>query len=251
MWTTSFSPSLKMKESLTVPMSCTCGRCIMFTCHGLTGTWRFSGNNGTTVARALLASPYQIFVQGRLQRQTQPLTAMAEIFGSDTAQQGAAAAVPVLNWQERVTVPANRFGPSRAQTRQVQDVDTLAGPIGLYNSFLPVSLPTLDSLAYLPSQDCCVQCPVHRENFAVGEPFRQLPCNHFFHSEWIVPWLELRRCAVALDQQRTPRQPVRTTRTAWTTSSYFYRRDRRMLGEKRGGKLNYLVRSENESVSDR
>lgn len=60
-----------------------------------------------------------------------------------------------------------------------------------------------------------------------------------------------RRCAVALDQQRTPRQPVRTTRTAWTTSSYFYRRDRRMLGEKRGGKLNYLVRSENESVSDR
>lgn len=130
MWTTSFSPSLKMKESLTVPMSCTCGRCIMFTCHGLTGTWRFSGNNGTTVARALLASPYQIFVQGRLQRQTQPLTAMAEIFGSDTAQQGAAAAVPVLNRQERVKVPANRFGPSRAQTRQVQDVDTLAGPIG-------------------------------------------------------------------------------------------------------------------------
>ncbi|XP_038586725.1 E3 ubiquitin-protein ligase RNF115-like isoform X2 [Micropterus salmoides] len=100
-------------------------------------------------------------------------------------------------------------------------------------------------------KNCCVQCPVHRENFAVGEPFRQLPCNHFFHSEWIVPWLELRRCAVALDQQRTPRQPVRTTRTAWTTSSYFYRRDRRMLGEKRGGKLNYLVRSENESVSDR
>ncbi|XP_038565761.1 E3 ubiquitin-protein ligase RNF126-like [Micropterus salmoides] len=141
----------------------------------------------------------------------------------------------------------------RGRSVHNQRMERLWGDLwrGLYNSFLPVSLPTLDSLAYLPSQDCCVQCPVHRENFAVGEPFRQLPCNHFFHSEWIVPWLELRRCAVALDQQRTPRQPVRTTRTAWTTSSYFYRRDRRMLGEKRGGKLNYLVRSENESVSDR
>lgn len=75
-------------------------------------------------------TPYQIFVQGCLQRQIQPLTAMAEIFGSNTAQQGAATAVPVLNWQERVMVPANQFTPSHAQMQQLQDVDTLAGPIG-------------------------------------------------------------------------------------------------------------------------
>ncbi|XP_078021613.1 uncharacterized protein LOC144461816 [Epinephelus lanceolatus] len=75
-------------------------------------------------------TPCQIFVQGCLQRQTQPLTAMAEIFGSDTAQEGAVAALPALNWQDVVTVPANQFSPSHAQMQQLQGVDTLAGPIG-------------------------------------------------------------------------------------------------------------------------
>ena len=74
-------------------------------------------------------TPCQIFVQGCLQRQTQPLRAMGEIFGSGTAQQGAAAALLALNWQEVVTVPANQFGPSHAQMQQLQGVDTLAGPI--------------------------------------------------------------------------------------------------------------------------
>lgn len=74
-------------------------------------------------------TPYQIFVQGCLQRQTQPLTAMAEIFGPSTAQEDAGAAIPPLNWQEVVTVPPNHFSPSHAQMQQLQDVDTLAGPI--------------------------------------------------------------------------------------------------------------------------
>lgn len=72
-----------------------------------------------------MEQPCQIFV---LRGKNQP--PMAEIFGSNTAQQFATAAIPVLNWQEVVMVPANQFSPSYAQIQEVQDVDTLAGPIG-------------------------------------------------------------------------------------------------------------------------
>lgn len=39
--------------------------------------------------------------------------------------------------------------------------------------------------------DTGLECPVCKEDYAVAEQVRQLPCNHFFHGGCIVPWLEL------------------------------------------------------------
>ncbi|XP_063754613.1 E3 ubiquitin-protein ligase RNF115 isoform X2 [Eleginops maclovinus] len=51
------------------------------------------------------------------------------------------------------------------------------------------SLPTV--CISQEQKDCRLECPVCREEYTSGEPVRKLPCLHFFHSECIVPWLEL------------------------------------------------------------
>ncbi|XP_076826952.1 E3 ubiquitin-protein ligase RNF115 [Brachyhypopomus gauderio] len=51
------------------------------------------------------------------------------------------------------------------------------------------SLPTV--IVSQEQADSSMECPVCKEDYTVGEPVRQLPCNHFFHSDCIVPWLEL------------------------------------------------------------
>ncbi|XP_010218884.1 PREDICTED: E3 ubiquitin-protein ligase RNF115 [Tinamus guttatus] len=38
--------------------------------------------------------------------------------------------------------------------------------------------------------DTGLECPVCKEDYAVAEQVRQLPCNHFFHSSCILPCLE-------------------------------------------------------------
>ncbi|NXY57809.1 RN115 ligase, partial [Callaeas wilsoni] len=59
----------------------------------------------------------------------------------------------------------------------------------------PADKEKISSLPTVPvtqeQVDTGLECPVCKEDYAVAEQVRQLPCNHIFHSSCIVPWLEL------------------------------------------------------------
>uniref|UniRef100_A0A6Q2XA05 RING-type E3 ubiquitin transferase n=1 Tax=Esox lucius TaxID=8010 RepID=A0A6Q2XA05_ESOLU len=56
-----------------------------------------------------------------------------------------------------------------------------------------------------------LECPVCKEDYSIGENVRQLPCNHLFHNDCIVPWLEQHDtcpvCRKSLSGQNTAMNP--------------------------------------------
>ncbi|XP_029381002.1 E3 ubiquitin-protein ligase RNF126 isoform X1 [Echeneis naucrates] len=56
-----------------------------------------------------------------------------------------------------------------------------------------------------------LECPVCKEDYSVEESVRQLPCNHLFHNDCIVPWLEQHDtcpvCRKSLSGQNTATDP--------------------------------------------
>ncbi|XP_077470601.1 E3 ubiquitin-protein ligase RNF126-like isoform X2 [Stigmatopora argus] len=56
-----------------------------------------------------------------------------------------------------------------------------------------------------------LECPVCKEDYGVEENVRQLPCNHMFHNDCIVPWLEQHDtcpvCRKSLNGQNTATNP--------------------------------------------
>ncbi|XP_006898084.1 PREDICTED: E3 ubiquitin-protein ligase RNF126 [Elephantulus edwardii] len=68
-----------------------------------------------------------------------------------------------------------------------------------------------------------LECPVCKDDYALGESVRQLPCNHLFHDGCIVPWLEQHDscpvCRKSLTGQNTATNPPGLTRVSFSSSS--------------------------------
>ncbi|XP_063770553.1 E3 ubiquitin-protein ligase RNF126 [Pseudophryne corroboree] len=68
-----------------------------------------------------------------------------------------------------------------------------------------------------------LECPVCKEDYTVGENVRQLPCNHLFHNDCIIPWLEQHDtcpvCRKSLSGQNTATNPPGLTDMNFSASS--------------------------------
>uniref|UniRef100_UPI003AAD4680 E3 ubiquitin-protein ligase RNF126-like isoform X2 n=1 Tax=Centroberyx gerrardi TaxID=166262 RepID=UPI003AAD4680 len=68
-----------------------------------------------------------------------------------------------------------------------------------------------------------LECPVCKEDYSAGENVRQLPCNHMFHNDCIVPWLEQHDtcpvCRKSLSGQNTALNPPELSGMNFTSSS--------------------------------
>ncbi|CAL9696348.1 unnamed protein product [Knipowitschia caucasica] len=68
-----------------------------------------------------------------------------------------------------------------------------------------------------------LECPVCKEDYSVGETVRQLPCNHMFHNDCIVPWLEQHDtcpvCRKSLSGQNTATNPPELSEMNFNSSN--------------------------------
>ncbi|XP_005413498.1 PREDICTED: E3 ubiquitin-protein ligase RNF115 isoform X1 [Chinchilla lanigera] len=67
-----------------------------------------------------------------------------------------------------------------------------------------------------------LECPVCKDDYTVEEEVRQLPCNHFFHSSCIVPWLELHDTCPVCRKSLNGEDSTRQTQSSGASASNRY-----------------------------
>ncbi|KAK3096579.1 hypothetical protein FSP39_001452, partial [Pinctada imbricata] len=85
-----------------------------------------------------------------------------------------------------------QVGKSRLPTVQLTQTQVCKSHLPLRKSHTQVGKSRLPTVQLTQTQvDAVVQCSVCMEDFKLGEEAKKLPCEHHFHKDCIVPWLQM------------------------------------------------------------
>ncbi|XP_034066329.1 E3 ubiquitin-protein ligase RNF115 isoform X2 [Gymnodraco acuticeps] len=152
-------------------------------------------------SNSLFSELWQLLFMERSALLSNPPSSESDPDDSEQASSGQSCPSPVTPIAAEAAEPESPF-PSEEERSPRPDqrpavegcVDTLLGQLESTGP-PPAEKEMISSLPTVcisqEQTDCRLECPVCREEYTSGESVRKLPCLHFFHSECIVPWLEL------------------------------------------------------------
>lgn len=144
---------------------------------------------------------------------------------------------------------ADRFTPRRVlDAREIlleSIIQHLGERDGGRQGSAPASKSAVDAMPVVKfkkqsSESDDIHCAVCKEAFEIGGDVREMPCKHIYHSDCILPWLDLHRsCPICRHEMPAEESPPRELPTATERSNRPWRT--RVEGEENGGEFGLAI----------